>query len=65
MKHVEGMMHQLIKNITVVIAENEKCKLHLKKCMDDMTIMETKNVPSLAPNTSVASNTRVASNTSV
>ena len=37
LRHVEGMMHQLMQNLqlTVVIAENEKCKMSLTKCIDE------------------------------
>ena len=34
LRHVEGTMHQLMQNITVVVTENEKCKMSLKKCID-------------------------------
>ena len=42
LRHVEGKMHQLIHNITVVIAENEKCKMSLNKCMDVQNSTTTK-----------------------
>ena len=43
LRHVEGMMRQLIHNVTVVIIENEKCKMSLNKCIDEL---EDKTVPS-------------------
>ena len=35
LRHVEGTMHQLMQNLTVVIAENERCKMSLTTCIDD------------------------------
>ena len=36
LRKVEGKMHELIHNITVVVAENEKCQVSWKKCADEL-----------------------------
>ena len=36
LRNVEGTLHRLIQNITVVIAENEKCKVSWKMCIDEL-----------------------------
>ena len=49
LRNVEGKLHQLIHNITVVVAENEKCKISLKNCFHEFEVMKTKTAPSPAP----------------
>ena len=50
LRHVEGKMHQLIHNITVVVAENEKCKMSLNNHIaNERQDMKTKTAPSPAP----------------
>ena len=49
LRHVEGKMHQLIHNITVLVAENKMCKMSLSKCIYELEDMKTKTALSPAP----------------
>ena len=36
LRHLEDKLDQLIHNLTVVVAENEKCKMSLNMCMNEL-----------------------------
>ena len=46
LRNVEGKMHQLLHNNTLVVAENEKCKMSLTKCADELEDKDYKTIPS-------------------
>ena len=46
LRHVEDTMRQLMHNITVVVAENEKCQVFKKKYADELEDIKTKTTPS-------------------
>ena len=46
LRNVEDTIRQLMHNITVVVAENEKCQVFKKKYADELEDMKTKTTPS-------------------
>ena len=41
LRHVQDKMNQLIHNISVVVTENEKCKMSWKMCVDELEDIKT------------------------